>query len=124
MNGWHGTVGGYTNHRCRCTDCRQAMAVYHAEHWINTRHATPPTPRPRPLPPADPDMEWLTDAACSDEHPATFVPTGYGWSPDAALAVCEGCPVRVPCGRYGTATGSVGVWGGRYIGRWNGREVA
>jgi hypothetical protein len=22
---WHGTVGGYTNHSCRCDDCRAAM---------------------------------------------------------------------------------------------------
>ena len=21
---WHGTTGGYSNHRCRCDDCRQA----------------------------------------------------------------------------------------------------
>lgn len=21
---WHGTTGGYTNHACRCDDCREA----------------------------------------------------------------------------------------------------
>lgn len=21
---WHGSAGGYTNHRCRCDDCRRA----------------------------------------------------------------------------------------------------
>lgn len=26
--GWHGTVGGYTNHKCRCTPCRDAMNAY------------------------------------------------------------------------------------------------
>jgi hypothetical protein len=24
---WHGTSGGYTNHRCRCPDCKEAWAV-------------------------------------------------------------------------------------------------
>ena len=24
----HGTPGGYTNHRCRCDDCRRAWAEY------------------------------------------------------------------------------------------------
>lgn len=23
---WHGTLGGYTNHACRCDDCREAHA--------------------------------------------------------------------------------------------------
>jgi hypothetical protein len=23
---WHGTAGGYTNHRCRCDPCRDAWA--------------------------------------------------------------------------------------------------
>lgn len=22
---WHGTLGGYTNHRCRCEDCTRAQ---------------------------------------------------------------------------------------------------
>ena len=26
----HGTHGGYTNHRCRCDDCREAHRVGHA----------------------------------------------------------------------------------------------
>lgn len=25
---WHGTLGGYTNHRCRCTACRAAHNAY------------------------------------------------------------------------------------------------
>lgn len=25
---WHGTPGGYTNHRCRCDECRAAWAEY------------------------------------------------------------------------------------------------
>jgi hypothetical protein len=26
----HGTAGGYTNHRCRCDDCRRAWSEDHA----------------------------------------------------------------------------------------------
>lgn len=25
---WHGTPGGYTNHDCRCADCRLAIRAY------------------------------------------------------------------------------------------------
>lgn len=25
---WHGTIGGYTNHSCRCEDCMAAMRAY------------------------------------------------------------------------------------------------
>ena len=25
---WHGTVGGYNNHKCRCEACRAAFAAY------------------------------------------------------------------------------------------------
>lgn len=27
----HGTLSGYTNHKCRCDDCRHAMATYNRE---------------------------------------------------------------------------------------------
>ena len=25
---WHGTLGGYTNHKCRCDKCREANRIY------------------------------------------------------------------------------------------------
>lgn len=25
---WHGTAGGYTNHRCRCPECKAEWASY------------------------------------------------------------------------------------------------
>jgi hypothetical protein len=28
MTDFHGTIGGYTNHRCRCDDCRVANREY------------------------------------------------------------------------------------------------
>lgn len=32
----HGTAGAYTNHRCRCDDCRAAWATYHRQ-WRRNR---------------------------------------------------------------------------------------
>lgn len=29
---WHGTPGGYSNHRCRCDDCRLAWNAYQVEY--------------------------------------------------------------------------------------------
>jgi hypothetical protein len=42
---WHGTVGGYTNHKCRCDACTQAqrdyVRNYRREKWDNRICATP-----------------------------------------------------------------------------------
>lgn len=35
---WHGTSGGYTNHHCRCNDCRAAWAAT-TERMRQTRQA-------------------------------------------------------------------------------------
>lgn len=29
---WHGTINGYTNHKCRCGACRAAFATYQSEY--------------------------------------------------------------------------------------------
>ena len=29
--GWHGSTNGYVTYKCRCHECRQAMAYYSAE---------------------------------------------------------------------------------------------
>lgn len=29
---WHGTYNGYSNHKCRCDDCRAAGALFMAEY--------------------------------------------------------------------------------------------
>lgn len=47
MNGtqgerWHGTSGGYTNHKCRCTECRAAWAVLIMK--MKARRKAAPTP--------------------------------------------------------------------------------
>lgn len=37
----HGTAGGYSNHRCRCTDCRAAHAKACADRKKRRRDETP-----------------------------------------------------------------------------------
>lgn len=54
--------------------------------------------------------DWRSDAACRGEDPALFFP-GRGGSVDAALAVCDRCPVRAECADAGRTEYS-GVWGG------------
>lgn len=34
---WHGTVNGYSNHHCRCLDCRRAWAAYYLD--LRRHHA-------------------------------------------------------------------------------------
>ena len=62
--------------------------------------------------PLDNVPRWYNHAACRgrwepDDDP-WFTPPH-----DDALAVCETCPVRVPCGEFAAAEGILeGVWGG------------
>lgn len=37
---WHGTVGGYTNHKCRCADCKEAAKIYRQEQKAGEHHIT------------------------------------------------------------------------------------
>lgn len=37
----HGTDGGYSNHKCRCPDCRAAHAAYLADYRGRIRASTP-----------------------------------------------------------------------------------
>ena len=30
---WHGTPGGYSNHKCRCPKCRAAQKAYSSTWW-------------------------------------------------------------------------------------------
>lgn len=38
---WHGTRGGYSNHRCRCTECREAHRVAMAAWKAQAVHREP-----------------------------------------------------------------------------------
>lgn len=38
MNDWkHGTLNGYSNYRCRCTDCREAQRLYMQDYRARKR---------------------------------------------------------------------------------------
>ena len=67
---------------------------------------------------------WMEQAACRGRPVATFVPTpSSGGGPPSchavAALVCARCPVADECLRYGLATGSIGTWGGRWLGRYH-----
>lgn len=68
-------------------------------------------------------LDWIDRAACrgmqrldptlfNPELPSGQLPSWLAERIDQALAICAGCPVRVPCGRYGEAARATGVWGG------------
>ena len=55
---------------------------------------------------------WYRHAAC-EGSPLDFVTPGSRDAVDACLEVCEGCPVREPCGAYAASEGFThGIWGG------------
>jgi hypothetical protein len=65
--------------------------------------------------------EWADDAACRGRDIGIFFPPemprgerlSNQWSPEPALAICEGCAVRAECLNDALATGEeVGVRGG------------
>lgn len=69
-----------------------------------------------------PDRDYLVlHGLCSGvKHPEVFFPVNMtniaGWD-QAAIAICECCPIRIPCLAYATADRDIlitrGVWGGR-----------
>jgi WhiB family redox-sensing transcriptional regulator len=64
------------------------------------------------------NLDWMDNAACKDEDPEKFFPSGTGVKGQrqaaAAERICRGCPVRVECQAQKRSTGSTsGVWGGR-----------
>ena len=64
------------------------------------------------LDPLDNVPSWYNRAACRGRWTADADPW-FAPPHDDALAVCEGCPVREPCGDFAAAEGIVeGVWGG------------
>jgi hypothetical protein len=36
---WHGTAGGYTNHACRCRECRDAVRIDHLRYMRENNKA-------------------------------------------------------------------------------------
>jgi WhiB family redox-sensing transcriptional regulator len=68
------------------------------------------------------NIEWMTDAACTQTDPEVFFPTQPGIpgqrEVERAVLICRSCPVIVQCKEYARkfARGN-GVWGGEYKGR-------
>ena len=55
----------------------------------------------------------LPGAACAFEAPALFFPDGDAEAEAKAVAICSGCPVRMPCYLRAVQNGErFGVWGG------------
>ncbi len=74
--------------------------------------------------PMSPTGEWRSSAACLDLDSELFF-VDYGWvgrpprslkkEREAALAICEPCPVKAECLGYALGSGAshdFGVWGG------------
>jgi WhiB family redox-sensing transcriptional regulator len=74
------------------------------------------------------NIEWMTDAACTQTDPEVFFPTQPGIpgqrEVERAVLVCRSCPVILQCKEYARkfARGN-GVWGGEYKGRHAPRKV-
>ena len=60
---WHGTVGGYSNHGCRCDDCRRAKREY-SRTWAAKN----------PERVAASGARWANSGPRADQH---GTPTGY-----------------------------------------------
>ncbi|WP_225849958.1 WhiB family transcriptional regulator [Streptomyces sp. HPF1205] len=75
--------------------------------------------------------DWQVKAACRGMDVTVFFSPSYERGrarhlrEERARAVCESCPVRVPCGRFALATRQdYGVWGGLTEGDRVGRPPA
>lgn len=63
------------------------------------------------------DERWRASAACRDEDPELFFPTGagntYWWQVQDAKRVCGRCPVTADCLQEALALNcDDGIWGG------------
>ena len=54
---------------------------------------------------------WMHRAACAGKDPELFFPE-KGISAQRAKAICDTCPVRVPCLQFAVENHVFGVWGG------------
>lgn len=78
-----------------------------------------PTTAPDPLTRLADDtvrVRWMAYAACRNEDPEMFFPSGPGMAVvtkvTEALAICRRCPVTEQCGQWAIDTGhDYGVWG-------------
>lgn len=75
--------------------------------------------KPLAVRPLTDDWDWQIDAACRGMDASVFFSPHYERGEarqrreQRALAICRGCPVRVPCATFAARTAeTTGVWGG------------
>lgn len=58
-------------------------------------------------------MRWMRQAACRGMDPDLFFPSRGSKNASAAIAVCEGCPVKNECLEFAiNGKERWGIWGG------------
>jgi WhiB family transcriptional regulator, redox-sensing transcriptional regulator len=63
-------------------------------------------------PEEDSPTAWMARGKCREYPPSTFFPDN-GSGVEAAIRICEGCPVKAPCLEYALLNRiEHGVWGG------------
>lgn len=62
-------------------------------------------------PRAQADTSWHKHAACKGKPAEWFFPVNPE-DRERGLSVCRGCPVRIPCRKYGEEHENYGIWGG------------
>lgn len=102
---WHGTLGGYTYHHCRCDECRSAWRAYRTQPHVRARNNA--TARARRGPEltlkrraakygiTTEKLTRLLDGSRCSICERTTIP-GKGWHIDHDHACCETLPA---CGR-------------------------
>jgi hypothetical protein len=109
---WHGTIGGYTNHSCRCQRCRDAAADYQYEYRDSGVKSY--NLRPARLV-VDKDAPRFEDAPCAeiDDPDVMFPYRRDSFGNAIAKAICELCDQVPECLAWALDNNiSEGVWGG------------
>ena len=115
----HGTRSEYQA-GCRCDPCRKANADYRSIHYDASDRSFKAQATIRAVKQAakeqkKPPGRWMDRAACAG-HPTDlwFAHRGDMESVRVAVAICAGCPVRLPCLDYAQTEPieADGIWGG------------
>lgn len=61
---------------------------------------------------------WMSWGLCAETDPETFFPDDHvngSWA-EAAISICDGCPIKDECLAYAIDNGiTYGVWGGHNV---------
>lgn len=103
----HGTASCYSG-GCRCDDCRRAVRDKKRRERGSVLARTPLV-----------GESWRAEAACHGMDPEVFFPISEAhsqaearWARDAAVRICQTCPVTDPCLNHALDWDEAdGVWG-------------